>query len=120
MNEYIYVKWPNLHRQVDVPTIEGTLFEALTKAGAVSDDNADDAKKVSLYIHFSCTWLDILQVNFNRAARTDAGVHAAGNVVSMKMIMKVPDVPDLTARINEYLPPDIRLWGFVCILLFTC
>lgn len=38
----------------------------------------------------------------------------------MKMIMKVPDVPDLTARINEYLPPDIRLWGFVCIfVLFT-
>ena len=33
--------------------------------------------------------------------------------MSMKMIMEVPDVPDLTARINEFLPPDIRLWGFV-------
>jgi len=28
-------------------TIEGILFEALVKAGAVSQDNADDASKVS-------------------------------------------------------------------------
>ena len=54
------------------------------------------------------------QVNLGRAARTDAGVHAAGNIVSMKMITSIPDVPDLTARINEILPPEIRLWGYVC------
>ncbi|KIP03414.1 hypothetical protein PHLGIDRAFT_497204 [Phlebiopsis gigantea 11061_1 CR5-6] len=83
--------------QTEVRTIEGVLFEALGKAGAVSKDNSKDLKKV----------------NFNRAARTDAGVHAAGNLVSMKMIMEVPDVPDLTARVNELLPPDVRLWGFV-------
>jgi hypothetical protein len=33
-------------------TIEGTLFEALVKAGAVSQDNADDPVKVLFY--FSC------------------------------------------------------------------
>jgi tRNA pseudouridine38-40 synthase len=53
-----------------------------------------------------------------RAARTDAGVHAAGNVVSIKMITSLPGVPDVVARINEELPPEIRLWGYVGP--FTC
>ena len=53
------------------------------------------------------------QVNLARAARTDAGVHAAGNIVSMKMISSIPDVPNLVAHINEFLPPEIRLWGYV-------
>lgn len=54
-----------------------------------------------------------IQVGLARAARTDAGVHAVGNIVSLKMIMSVPGVDDLCARINTLLPPDIRLWGFV-------
>ncbi|GLB41831.1 putative pseudouridine synthase [Lyophyllum shimeji] len=78
-------------------TIEGVLFQAMVRAGAVSKDNADDPVKVGLA----------------RAARTDAGVHAAGNLVSLKMITSVPGVPDLVARINEELPPEIRLWGYV-------
>ncbi|KAH9919946.1 pseudouridine synthase [Amylocystis lapponica] len=79
----------------NVRTIEGVLFNALIKIGAVSQDNADDPVKV----------------NLGRAARTDAGVHAAGNVVSMKLITAIPDVLDLVTRINEELPPEIRLWG---------
>ncbi|KAF7370276.1 tRNA pseudouridine synthase 1 [Mycena sanguinolenta] len=81
--------------QRDAKTIENALFDAMVRAGAVSQDNADDPVKV----------------NIHRAARTDAGVHAAGNVVSLKMITSVPGVPDMTARINEELPPEIRLWG---------
>ncbi|KAF9454250.1 pseudouridine synthase [Macrolepiota fuliginosa MF-IS2] len=77
-------------------TIEGTLFQALVATGAVSQDNADDPVKVALA----------------RAARTDAGVHAAGNIVSIKMIMNIPGVPDLVSRVNELLPPEIRLWGY--------
>ncbi|KAF8202256.1 pseudouridine synthase [Pholiota molesta] len=72
-------------------TIEGVLFNALVKVGAVSQDNADNPLK---------------------AARTDAGVHAAGNIVSLKMIVTIPGVKDLVARINEELPPEIRLWGY--------
>ena len=45
-------------------TIEGILFKALVDVGAVASINADDPKKVDL----------------SRAARTDAGVSAAGNV----------------------------------------
>ncbi|TFY71529.1 hypothetical protein EVG20_g1474 [Dentipellis fragilis] len=31
----------------------------------------------------------------------------------MKIITQIPDVPDLVARVNEILPPEIRLWGYV-------
>lgn len=78
-------------------TIEGVLFQSMVRAGAVSQDNADDPVKISLA----------------RAARTDAGVHAAGNLVSLKMIMNVPGVSDMVTRINDELPPEIRLWGYV-------
>ena len=54
-------------------------------------------------------------MNLARAARTDAGVHAAGNVVSMKVITEVPGVENMVARINEELPPEIRLWDMVCV-----
>ncbi|KAF5350251.1 hypothetical protein D9758_007854 [Tetrapyrgos nigripes] len=84
---------PGLPEQL---TIEGELFKALIAAGAVSKDNADDPVKVA----------------FGRAARTDAGVHAVGNVVSMKMIMEVPGVDNMLAHINSLLPPQIRLWDF--------
>lgn len=61
------------------------------------------------------------QVNLGRAARTDAGVHAAGNLVSIKMITTIPGVPDIVARINEELPPEIRVWNYVGhILLSLC
>ncbi|KAI8996395.1 tRNA pseudouridine synthase [Trametes punicea] len=80
-----------------VRTIEGVLFEALIKVGAVSQDNSDNPTKVKL----------------GRAARTDAGVHAAGNVVSMKLITAIPGVQDLVAKINQELPPEIRLWSII-------
>ncbi|KAF9218960.1 pseudouridine synthase [Gyrodon lividus] len=81
----------------NIRTIEGLLFDALVRAGAVSQDNADDPTKV----------------NLGRAARTDSGVHAAGNVVSMKLIVNIPGIRDWVARINQELPPEIRIWGKV-------
>ena len=83
--------------QPDTRTIEGVLFDALVRVGAVSSDNADDPTKVSL----------------GRAARTDAGVHAAGNLVSLKLITQIPGVPDVVAAINKLLPPEIRVWGII-------
>ncbi|MCJ1354453.1 MAG: tRNA pseudouridine synthase 1 [Icmadophila ericetorum] len=75
-------------------TIEGDLFKAFVAAGAVSKANADDPKKSSLV----------------RCARTDKGVHAAGNVISMKLIIEDEDI---TKKINENLSPQIRVWGMV-------
>ncbi|KAJ5733846.1 hypothetical protein N7493_002632, partial [Penicillium malachiteum] len=73
-------------------TIEGDLFSALVTAGAISKANATDPKKSS----------------FVRCARTDKGVHAAGNVVSLKMIVEDPDI---VQKINDNLSPQIRVWG---------
>ena len=83
--------------QPNVRTIEGVLFSAFVRSGAVSEDNADDPVKISLA----------------RAARTDAGVHAGGNVVNMKLITSPPGVDDLTTAVNENLPPEIRVWSIV-------
>ena len=73
-------------------TIEGDLFKAFVEAGAISKANADDPKKSSLV----------------RCARTDKGVHAAGNVISLKLIVEDPKT---VQNINAHLPPQIRVWG---------
>ena len=86
-----------LRSQPDTRTIEGVLFDALVRVGAVSSDNADDPTKVGL----------------GRAARTDAGVHAAGNLVSLKLITQIPGVPDVVGAVNRLLPPEIRAWGII-------
>jgi tRNA pseudouridine38-40 synthase len=76
----------------DEPTIERDLFRAFIAAGAISKANADDPRKVSLV----------------RCARTDKGVHAAGNVISLKLIIEDEDI---VPKINEALPDQIRVWG---------
>lgn len=76
----------------DVKTIEGELFLAFLKAGAISPENGDDLKKNG----------------FMRAARTDKGVHAAGNVISAKLIIEDEDI---LQKINDNLPEQIRIWG---------
>lgn len=73
----------------------------MVKANAISKDNGDDPKKSA--------WM--------RAARTDKGVHAAGNLISLKM--QIPEDYDVVERINSFLPPQIRVWGYVpCIRSF--
>ncbi|KAF7563989.1 hypothetical protein G7046_g129 [Stylonectria norvegica] len=72
-------------------TIESDLFKAFVAAGAISKANADDPKKSSLV----------------RCARTDKGVHAAGNVISLKLIIEDEDVVE---KINAALPDQIRVW----------
>jgi tRNA pseudouridine38-40 synthase len=44
-----------------------------------------------------------------RCARTDKGVHAAGQIVSVKMTITDPSI---IQKINDSLPPQIRVWGF--------
>ena len=61
-------------------------------AGAISKANADDPKKSSLV----------------RCARTDKGVHAAGNLISLKLIIEDQEI---LAKINQNLSPQIRVFG---------
>ena len=82
-----------LSRAHDQKTIEGDLFQAFVAAGAISKANADDPKKSS----------------FVRCARTDKGVHAAGNVISLKLIVEDEEI---VKKINDNLVPQIRIWGF--------
>ena len=61
-------------------------------AGAISKANADDPKKSSLI----------------RCARTDKGVHAAGNLISLKLIIEDQEIVE---KINKNLTPQIRVFG---------
>lgn len=81
-----------LSRNHHEKTIEGDLFSAFVAAGAISKANGDDPKKSSL----------------TRCARTDKGVHAAGNLISAKLII---DDPDIVRKINENLTPQIRVFS---------
>ena len=81
-----------MRRNNEFRTIEGDLFNALIAARAISKANANDPKKSGL----------------TRCARTDKGVHAAGNVISLKLIV---DDPDVVHNINSHLSSQIRVWG---------
>ncbi|KAH7099003.1 pseudouridine synthase [Auriculariales sp. MPI-PUGE-AT-0066] len=63
-------------------TIEWTLWQALITCGLVA---------------------------FQRAARTDKGVSALGNVVSASLTIK----PGMVQELNAVLPPSIRVWDVV-------
>lgn len=49
------------------------------------------------------------QIHFMRAARTDKGVSAVGQVCSLMMVIHPPGVVE---RINANLPPQIRVYGY--------
>lgn len=74
------------------PTIESELFNAFVAAGAISKANSNDLKKNG----------------FMRSARTDKGVHAGGNLISLKMIIEDPEILE---KINSILPKGIRVWN---------
>lgn len=72
-------------------TIEDDLVTALIKSGCIPENHGDDMKKMS----------------FQRCARTDKGVSAAGQVVSLKLRL----IDDIVEKINDHLPPQIRVLG---------
>ncbi|KAL9658365.1 hypothetical protein ABK040_015685 [Willaertia magna] len=76
----------------NVVTVEETLFKAICKAGGVAECNSSNMNKV----------------HFHRSSRTDKGVHAAVNVMEMKLIL----VPDIEQKIRENLPEDIKFFGY--------
>lgn len=83
------------------------MFEALVKEQLITEDNAADPKKVS--------WM--------RACRTDKGVHACGQVVSLKMLLRneyeglaeAAEEKEVLKRIaeglNSQLPEQIRIFA---------
>lgn len=72
-------------------TIEDELVTALVKSECIPQEHSDDMKKMS----------------FQRCARTDKGVSAAGQVVSLKVRL----LDEIIEKINKHLPPQIRVLG---------
>lgn len=80
------------------PTIEGEIFRSLIKSGLISESNSKDFKKNK----------------FQRTTRTDKGVHALVNLISMKLMIP-KDINKAKSyiinKINFNLPKDIRVWN---------
>ncbi|XP_053136229.1 pseudouridylate synthase 1 homolog isoform X2 [Hemicordylus capensis] len=72
-------------------TIEDDLVSALTRSGCIPENHGEDMKKMS----------------FQRCARTDKGVSAAGQIVSLKVWL----IEDILRKINDHLPSHIRILG---------
>ena len=79
--EYDGTDYHGLQRQPDLPTIQGVLEKALEQVASVESP---------LYA----------------AGRTDAGVHARGQVVNFFGSLKAPP-EKFPAAVNAFLPPDI-------------
>ncbi|KAK0552652.1 tRNA pseudouridine synthase 1 [Tilletia horrida] len=80
---YCGIGYNGLQINPGVKTIEGDIFDAFCRVGAVSKDNAVNPAKVAL----------------QRSARTDRGVHAAGNVLTLKLIINAPGVASTLADV---------------------
>ena len=104
---YRGTQYHGLQRQTDpaLKTIEGEMRVALSKAGAVSPENAEDLSKIG----------------WSRSARTDKRVSAAQNIVAAKLEVENDDVEALVSRINDHLPDDIRVFDAVRVTKsFNC
>ena len=82
---YIGTHFYGFQRQPQLPTVEDELFKAFKRAGVMEDP---DKSRYSI------------------AGRTDRGVHALGNVISLKT-----DSEATINQINYHLPPTIQIIG---------
>lgn len=77
----------------DVPTIEHEILTALKEVECIPQDHFDVPQKM----------------NFMRACRTDKGVSAICNLLSLKM---VTSKENLIEEVNSKLPPQIKVYGY--------
>jgi len=89
---YVGAGYAGMQRNPGVRTIEGELEGAIARAGGISDANAGDFAKVQ----------------WTRAARTDKGVSAVGQVVALKMVL---EPSGMVERINAALPERFEVFG---------
>lgn len=94
----------------NVRTIESELAAALLSTRAAVDRPADSSARPP---PADIEPADCLRaVKWSRAARTDKGVSACGQVVSGWMWLE----HNLAAKLNAVLPAQIRVLGFTCAL----
>ncbi|KAK4390866.1 tRNA pseudouridine synthase 1 [Sesamum angolense] len=90
---YCGVGYQGMQKNPGAKTIEGDLEEALYFSGAVPEADRGLPRRF----------------DWARSARTDKGVSAIGQVVSGRFYV---DPPGFVERLNSYLPPQIRIFGF--------
>ncbi|KAI0489058.1 hypothetical protein KFK09_028899 [Dendrobium nobile] len=90
---YCGAGYQGMQKNPGARTIEGEFEEALFHAGAVPESDRGNPKRY----------------DWARAARTDKGVSAAGQVVSGRFYI---DPPGLIDRLNSLLADQIRVFGF--------
>lgn len=79
------------------PSVESVILKAFHNAGMISDENMEGNT-------FS-------KLSWQRASRTDKGVHALRNLISVKLIQPADnDIRGAVAKINSFLPKDIRVF----------
>lgn len=81
---YIGTNFHGFQYQPNVRTVEGELFKAFEELG-----------------------IDVEKANYKCAGRTDAGVHAFGQVVALNV-----EKPIFPRAINAHLPDDITVWAW--------
>ncbi|KAI9908420.1 hypothetical protein PsorP6_016145 [Peronosclerospora sorghi] len=81
-----------------VKTIEAELERALFEAGGIAETNYGFLQKIG----------------WSRAARTDKGVHAAGQLISVKLHVG-KDISAFVAKVNHAIPEDIRVMQCVTV-----
>lgn len=96
---YVGALYHGMQKNPGVKTIEGLLEDAIFEAGGISIANQGNMSKV----------------NWSRAARTDKGVSAVGQCVSLKMACEVDGKLDesMIDHINDKLPDDVRCYGMM-------
>lgn len=92
---YVGHGYQGMQRNPDCKTIENDLFKAIHNAGGISEANSDDQ--------------GFQKIHWSRAARTDKGVSAMCQVVSLMMVLHPPGMVE---RINQHLPEQIRILGY--------
>ncbi|GIY60961.1 tRNA pseudouridine synthase A, partial [Caerostris darwini] len=89
---YLGKEFYGMQRNTNVSTVEEELFKALLKSKIILQSEFDYPRTM----------------NFQRAARTDKGVSAVRNIVSLKL--PVNEIcSEFPEKVNQHLPPEIRV-----------
>lgn len=96
---YLGAAYQGMQRNPGARSIEGELEKALVAAGLIPDNLQGNLRKIE----------------WSRAARTDKGVSAAGQVVSTYLLVGNENSEDIEKKINDNLPQDIRVLGMYSV-----
>ncbi|GJQ14519.1 hypothetical protein GpartN1_g6310.t1 [Galdieria partita] len=98
---YLGAAYQGMQRNPGAVSVEGELEKALVSALLIPDNVKGNLRKM----------------DWSRAARTDKGVSAAGQVVSTYLLVDkdTERTEEVLKRINDFLPADIRVLGMYSV-----